>query len=87
MAKGSNTDLAIVFGGGKSAPGRGSAPMAGPMAMKGDSERSESSPDDEGAEGEDSPPSEFGVHVREAFPDLGDDQVQALYRAIRSCSY
>lgn len=78
MAKASNTDLDAVFGGGSSA-----AP-AGPALPDADAGLDDYSPE-EGQEDQDAPPPEFSTHALEAFPELDDAQLQALYRAIQAC--
>lgn len=81
MAGKSNTSLASVFGGGSPSEadadidlGDEAAPLPegeGPLA------------DDEAPE---AMPPDFQVHALEAFPDMDDVRIDALYRAIKSCA-
>lgn len=85
MAKGGNTDLAKVFGGS----GAAAAPV-GPLSDEAEDEADVDVELDElAAEGEDeeadAPPPDFAIHALEAFPDLEEPQIDALYRAIKAC--
>lgn len=76
---GKNTDLASVFG-------KASGP-AEPEAALDD----EPLPELDGPLGEDPDaaepvPPDFATHALEAFPDLDDTRIDALYRAIKSCA-
>ncbi len=75
-AKAANTDLASVFGGG--------AATEADVDME-----AEALPELEGELATDDAPEaippDFAVHAMEAFPDMDDARVDALYRAIKSC--
>lgn len=80
MAKGGNTDLASVFGGGAGASSAAPADLAeDELDIDLDAELAG---EDEEAE---APPPDFAVHALEAFPDLEEPQIDALYRAIKAC--
>jgi len=86
MAKGGNTDLATVFGG---SAGSSSAAPVGPLGDAAEDEADVdaelvelAAADDEEA---DAPPPDFAIHALEAFPDLEEPQIDALYRAIKAC--
>lgn len=78
-----NTDLASVFGKSKAASGDTEA-AAPELSLGGelDDEAPLDMTDDEAAE---AVPPDFATHAIEAFPDMDDARIDALYRAIKAC--
>lgn len=74
---GKNTDLASVFG-------KASGPAEPEVDLDEEALPELDGPLAEGDEAEPVPP-DFATHALEAFPELDDTRIDALYRAIKSC--
>ena len=77
---GKNTDMASVFG-----------KASGPAEPEAVDLEEDALPELDGPLGEDLDaaepvPPDFATHALEAFPDLDDTRIDALYRAIKSCA-